>query len=74
MGLSAADAPARGGACPNSVSHAATHRCVNFSHRPEIGAWEGIFRRGFHRKVDRREALLLVCSSTRMEVAGKSHW
>ena len=31
-----------------------------------------IFRRGFHRKVDQREALLLVCLSAGMEVAGKS--
>ena len=33
---------------------------------------DAIFRRGFHRKVDRREVLLLVCSSAGMEVAGKS--
>ena len=31
-----------------------------------------VFRRGFHRKVDQRESLLLVCSSAGMEVAGKS--
>ena len=39
-----------------------------------MGAWEGIFRRGFHRKVDRREVHLLVCLSTRMEVIRKSRW
>ena len=27
-----------------------------------------VFRRGFHRNVDRREALLLVCSSIGIEV------
>ena len=37
-----------------------------------MGAWEGIFRQGFHQKVDRREALLLVCFSVGMEVARKS--
>ena len=51
-----------------TVSHPLTRE---FQH-PEISGWEGIFRRGFHRKVDRREVLLLVCSSAEMEVAGKS--
>ena len=37
-----------------------------------MGAWEGIFRRGFHQEVDWREALLFVCSLARIEVAGKS--
>ena len=37
-----------------------------------MGMWEGIFQRGFYRKVDWREALLLVCSSVGMEVVGKS--
>ena len=73
MGFSAADAPAGGGVCKNSVTHAAMRRHVNFSAGPEIGACEVIFRRGFHRKVDQREALLLVCSSIGMKVAGKSH-
>ena len=36
-----------------------------------VGAWSGGFRQGFHRRVDRRETLLLVCSLARMEVAGK---
>ena len=31
MGLSKADTPSGGGACPNSVSRAATRRRVNFS-------------------------------------------
>ena len=72
MGFSATDAPSGGGMCPKSVSRVAIRWRVNFNVRLEIGAWEGIFRRGFHRKVDRREVLLLVCSSTIMEVAGKS--
>ena len=72
MGLSAANALAGGGACKNSVPCAATRWRVNFSAGPEIGACEVIFRRGFHWRVDRREALLLVCSSAKMEVAGKS--
>ena len=38
MGLSAADAIVGGGACQNSVTHAATRRCVNFSTGSEIGA------------------------------------
>ena len=38
MGLSAADAPAGGGACQNSVSCASTRRCENFSAKPEISA------------------------------------
>ena len=45
---------------------------VNFNARSEIGVWGVIFRRGFHWKVDQREALLLVCSSAEMEVVGKS--
>ena len=36
-----------------------------------VGTCDAIFRRGFHRKVDQREALLLVCSSAGMEVIGK---
>ena len=72
MGLSATDAPVGGGACKNSVTHAATRRHVNFNAGLEIGACEIIFQQGFHRKVDRREALLLVCSSAIMEVARKS--
>ena len=36
-----------------------------------VGACDAIFRRGFHRKVDRRETLLLLCSSAEMEVAEK---
>ena len=70
-----ADASAGGGVCPNSVSRAAMRWCVNFSARPKIGAcggMRGIFRRGFHRKVDWKEALLMVCSSVGMEVAEKS--
>ena len=51
-----------------TVSHLLTREFQ----RPEIGGWEGIFWRGFHRKVNRREALLLVCSSAEMEVVGKS--
>ena len=42
MGLSAADAPAGGGACKNSVTCAAMCRCVNFSAGPEIGACERV--------------------------------
>ena len=72
MGLSAAYTPTGGGACGNSVSRTATHRRVNFSARPKIGIWEGIFWRGFNQKVDQREALMLMCSSARMEVARKS--
>ena len=72
MGLLAADAPAGGGACKNSVTCATTCWRVNFSAGSEIGACEVIFRRGFHRKVDWREELLLVCSSAVMEVVGKS--
>ena len=34
--------------------------------------WRGVFRRGFHWSVDRRETLQLVCSLAGMEVAGKS--
>ena len=37
MGLSAADALARGGVCQNSVTRAGTHRHVNFSAGSEIG-------------------------------------
>ena len=37
-----------------------------------VGEWGGIFWRGFHRKIDWREALLLVCLSAGMEVVGKS--
>ena len=37
MGLSAADAPAGGGACQNSLTHATTRRRVNLSSRLEIG-------------------------------------
>ena len=40
MGLSAADTPAGGGACKNSVTHAATRRLVNSRVGPEIGAFE----------------------------------
>ena len=36
-----------------------------------MDAWEGIFQQGFHRKVERREALLLMFSLAGMEV-GKS--
>ena len=72
MGLSATDAPTGGGACKNSVTRAATRRCVNFSAGPEIGACEVILWRGFHRKVDRRDAFLLVCSLAGMEFTGKS--
>ena len=72
MGLSTANAPTGGGACGNSVSCTATHGHVNFSAGLKIGIWEGIFRRVFHQKVDRREVLLLMCSSAGMEVAGKS--
>ena len=36
-----------------------------------MGACDAIFRRGFHRKVDRRETLMLVCSSAGKEVSGK---
>ena len=49
-----------------------TRRRVNFSAESGIGEWEGVFRRGFRRKVDEREALLLVCLLVGMEVAGKS--
>ena len=38
MGLSAVDAPAGGGACPKSVSRAATRRRMNFSIELEISA------------------------------------
>ena len=38
-----------------------------------MGTWEGVFRQGFHWKVDWREALLLVCLSAGMEVVEKSH-
>ena len=37
-----------------------------------VGVWEVIFQRGFHHKVDQREALLLVCSSAGIEVIEKS--
>ena len=72
MGLSTADAPAGGGACKNSVTRAALPRRVNLRAGPKIGACEVIFQRGFHRKGDWREALLLVCFSAGMEVTGKS--
>ena len=38
MGLSAADAPAGGGTCPNNVSRATTCQRLNFSTRQEIDA------------------------------------
>ena len=69
MGLSEVDTPAGGGACKNSVTCAATRKSVNSLAGPEIGACDVIFWGGFHRKVDRREALLLVCSLVGMEVA-----
>ena len=72
MGLSVVDIPIGGGACQNSVTRAGMLWCVNFNIGSKIGAWEGIFRRGFHRKVDWREVLLLVCSYAGMEVVGKS--
>ena len=37
MGLSAADAPAKGGMCQNSVTRAGMHQHVNFSARSKIG-------------------------------------
>ena len=40
MGLSAADAPAGGGTCKNSVTHDATHRRLNSRAGSEIGAFE----------------------------------
>ena len=57
-------------ACVKIVLHASAR--MNSRAGLEIGVCEVIFRQGFHRKVDRREALLLVCSSAGMEVAGKS--
>ena len=66
MGLSAADSPTGGGTCQNSVTRAATCRRMDFSPGPEIGACVVVFRLGFHRKVDQRESLLLVCSSAGM--------
>ena len=38
MGLSAADAPAGGGACQNSLTRATTCRRVNLSSKLDIGA------------------------------------
>ena len=43
MGLSAADAPAGGGVCKNSVTRAAMRRRVNFNAGPEIGVCECVW-------------------------------
>ena len=72
MGLSAVDALVGGGTCKNNVTRAATRRRVNSRAGPEISVCDAIFRKGFHRKVDQGEVLLLVCSSAGIEVAGKS--
>ena len=69
----AADAPAGGGAWPNNVSRTGAWISAPNHRSTCVGAWKGTFRRGFHRKEDRREALQLVCLSTGMEVAKKSH-
>ena len=72
IGSLAADDPVGGGVSPNSASHAVMRRRVNFGTGLEISAWRKVFRRHFHRRVDQRETLLLVCSSAKMEVVGKS--
>ena len=66
-----------GWACQRQMHLLEEARVKTVLHAPpragsEIGACDVIFRRGFHRKVDRREVLLLVCSLTGMEVVGKS--
>ena len=38
----------------------------------KIGGWRGFFQRGFHWSVNRRKKLMLVYSSSEMEVNGKS--
>ena len=72
MGLSAVDAPTGGGTCKNNVTRAGEGISAPNRRSAHVSACVVVFRQGFHRKVDQRESLLLVCSSARMEVAKKS--
>ena len=72
MGLFAAGAPSGGGACKNSVTSADAKISASDRRSVLVSACKVVFRQSFHRNVDWREALLLVCSSAGIEVAGKS--